>query len=380
MRVTWCIVGAGITGVTLAERLAREFGQRVLLIDRRAHLGGNCYDAYDARGVLIHRYGPHIFRTSDRQVWTYLSSFTSWRPYYHRVRAVVDGQQIPLPFNLNSLHMLFPEDEARRATQRLLGAYGFGASVPILQLREQEDRVLRDLADFVYEKVYYRYTLKQWSCQPEALSPSVTARVPIVLNRDDRYFHDAYQAMPVHGYTAMFQRMLDHPKIHLMLNTAYRSVAEEIACDHLIYTGCLDEYFEGRHGLLPYRSLRFRDTPVEQSPQQPVATVNYPNEYDFTRTTEYKHLTAQPMPCSTVQAEYPEAYVPGENEPYYPIPRDEHEETAQHYRRAAAVLSPRIFFAGRLGEYRYYSMDAAVARALHLFQEEIAPCALASAP
>ncbi|WP_298628291.1 UDP-galactopyranose mutase [uncultured Thermus sp.] len=369
MKVDYLILGAGFTGATLAERIARELGKRVLVVDRRQHIGGNAYDEYDPSGVLVHRYGPHIFHTQSKKVWDYLSRFTEWRPYYHRVRAVVEGKPVPLPFSLASLRRLFSERLADRLEEKLLAHFGYGSRVPILRLKEAQDPDLRFLAEYVYKNVFEGYTLKQWGLRPEELSPSVTGRVPILVSYDERYFQDPYQAMPKEGYTALFRRMLDHPNIKVLLGADWKEVEGEVRFHRLIFTGPMDEFFGYLHGPLPYRSLRFR---LEHHPQpwfQEVGTVNYPGEHPFTRITEFKHLTGQDLlPHTTVAYEYPEAYTPGENEPYYPVPREENEGRLRLYQEEAAKLKT-VLFAGRLGDYRYYNMDQAVARALKLFEE-----------
>ena len=369
MRFDFLIIGAGFTGATLAERLASELNKKVLVVDRRNHIGGNAYDAYDAHGVLVHRYGPHIFHTNSRKVWDYLSRFTEWRPYYHRVLAVVEGKEVPLPFSLASLRTLFSARLADKLEEKLIAHYGYGARVPILKLKEAEDPDLRFLADYVYRHVFEGYTLKQWGLRPEELSPTVTARVPVLVSYDERYFQDTYQAMPKEGYTTLFRRMLSHPNIKVLLGADWKEVEGEVRFSRLIYTGPIDEFFGYMYGPLPYRSLRFRLEHHACSWFQKVGQVNYPNEHPYTRITEFKHLSGQGyLPHTTVAYEYPEAYEPGRNEPYYPVPREENEERLKLYLREAEKLKG-VFFAGRLGDYRYYNMDQAVARALKLFED-----------
>ena len=369
MKVDYLIVGAGFTGATLAERIARELDKKVLVVDRRLHMGGNAYDEYDEHGVLVHRYGPHIFHTQSKKVWDYLSRFTEWRPYYHQVRAVVEGKEIPLPFSLASLRRLFSERLADLLEEKLIAHFGYGARISILKLKEVQDPDLRFLADYVYKNVFEGYTLKQWGLKPEELSPSVTARVPVLVSYDERYFQDRYQAMPKEGYTALFQRMLRHPNIKLLLGADWKEVEGEVRFDRLIFTGPIDEFFGYLHGPLPYRSLRFAFEHHQRPWFQEVGTVNYPNDHGFTRITEFKHLTHQAyLPHTTLVYEYPEAYEPGKNEPYYPVPREENEKRLGLYQKEAEKLKT-VFFAGRLGDYRYYNMDQAVARALKLFEE-----------
>ncbi len=369
MKFDWMIVGAGFTGATLAERLARGSGQKVLVVDRRTHIGGNAYDEHNAHDILVHLYGPHIFHTNSTRVWEYLSQFTRWRPYHHRVLGLVDGQQIPIPFNLDSLYAVFGPQQAARLEQQLIEHFGFGVKVPILKLRESASGDLQMLAEFIYQKVFLHYTQKQWGLKPEELDASVTGRVPVYISRDDRYFQDTYQAMPTLGYTRMFREMLTHPNIKVMLNTDYREVQGAVQYDRLIYTGPIDEYFEYRHGPLPYRSLRFEFETREQAQHQAVGTVNYPNDYAFTRITEQKYLSGQQSPVTTLVTEYPQAHVPGETDPYYPIPREESRALYERYAADARALGGRVVFAGRLADYKYYNMDQACARALSLYDQ-----------
>lgn len=372
MNVDWLIVGAGYTGATLAERIASQLNQKVLLVDRRDHIGGNAYDYYNESGVLCHRYGPHIFHTNSKKVWDYLSAFTEWRPYYHHVLAQIDGRAVPVPFNLNTLYALFPPKHAAKLEDLLIGQYGFNVKVPILKMRENANGDLASLADYIFKNVFLNYTRKQWELEPEQLDPSVTGRVPVYISRDDRYFQDTYQAMPVLGYTEMFRRMVSHPNIRLLLQTNYREVIGSVKFKRMIYTGPIDEYFDHMHGHLPYRSLRFDFKTVDTEWHQPVGTVNYPNEYDFTRITEQKHLSGQKLAKSTIIVEYPQAHRPGETEAYYPIPRVETKEHYAKYEAEANKLSGSVLFAGRLADYKYYNMDQACARALKLFETEVA--------
>lgn len=368
----WVIVGAGFTGAVLAERIATQLDERVLIIDRRDHIAGNAYDYEAAHGLLVHKYGPHIFHTNSEKVWRYLSRFTEWRPYFHRVLGMVEGNAVPVPFNLNSIAATFPPHMAEALSRRLIETYGYGKKVPILKMLEGTDEELGFLAKYVYDNVFKNYTKKQWDLAPEDLDPGVTARVPIYVSRDDRYFQDSYQAMPKEGYTKLFQRLLNHPNITTSLSTEYKDVAGMWPQARTIFTGPIDEYFDYAHGALPYRSLRFE---ITEEPEagfvQPVGTVNYPNEFDFTRITELKHLTGQRAPSSLLVTEYPQAYAPGENEPYYPIPTEETSRRLRPYQDMARDLSGKVFFAGRLGDYAYYNMDQACARALALFEKQI---------
>ena len=352
------IVGAGFAGSVLAERLARD-GARVLLIDRRAHIGGNAYDTYDDAGIRIHRYGPHIFHTNAAEIYEYLSRFTAWRPYQHRVLASVEGRLVPIPINLDTVNTLFGLD----LTSDQLAAYFASVAEPKERIETAEDAVVSKVGRQLYNTFFRGYTRKQWGVDPAELDAQVTARIPTRTNRDDRYFTDRYQVMPRHGYTRMFERMLDHPSIKLMLNTSYREIADVIPYRELIWTGPIDEFFDYRFGPLPYRSLEFRFETHHTEVFQPVGTVNYPNDYDFTRITEFKHLTGQQHPMTTIVYEYPRA----EGDPYYPVPRPENSERYQAY-EALAAETPNVHFAGRLGTYRYYNMDQVVAHALKLWE------------
>lgn len=372
MKVDWLIVGAGFTGSVLAERIASQLKQKVLVVEQRDHIAGNAYDYYNEQGILVHQYGPHIFHTNAKYVWDYLAQFTEWRNYYHNVLAVVDGKPVPVPFNLNSLYALFPPRYADKLAQQLIEQFGFNVKVPILKIRETASGDdLKFLVDYIYEKIFHNYTLKQWELKPEQLAPSVTARVPIHISRDDRYFQDAYQGLPKYGYTPLFQNLLRHPNIKVLLNTAYHEIIEDIQYQRMIFTGPIDEFFEHQYGELPYRSLHFKFLSTEQEQVQPVATINYPNEYNYTRTTEFKHLTGQRAYKSTYIEEYPQPYRRGENIPYYPIPKDDYRALYKKYQVEAEKLQERVLFAGRLADYQYYNMDQAVARALNLFEKVI---------
>jgi UDP-galactopyranose mutase len=354
----YMIVGAGFAGSVLAERLARGSGKKVLLVDRRPHIGGNAYDCYDDAGILIHRYGPHIFHTNSREVFEYLSGFTKWRPYEHRVRASVDGQLVPIPINLDTINQLY----GLKLTSMEVETFFQSVAEKRDQIRTSEDVVVSRVGKELYEKFFRGYTRKQWGLDPSQLDAMVTARVPVRTNRDDRYFADTYQAMPLHGYTRMFENMLDHPNIKILLNTDYREVAGDIPYQKMVYTGPVDEYFNYRYGKLPYRSLKFEFETVNQERVQPVAVVNYPNEHLYTRVTEFKHLTGQEHPKSSLVYEYPMS----EGDPYYPVPRPENAEIYKKY-QALAEGTPDVTFVGRLATYKYYNMDQVVAQALSVY-------------
>jgi UDP-galactopyranose mutase len=351
----YLIVGAGFAGSVLAERLASQDDLKVLIIDRRPHIGGNAYDHYDDAGVLVHRYGPHIFHCNAPEIFAYLSQFTAWRPYQHRVLAQVDGQLLPIPINLDTVNRLYGLDLSAFDAQEWFDS----VAEPRAEIRTAEDAVVSKVGRDLYNKFFRGYTRKQWGLDPSDLDAQVTARIPTRANRDDRYFTDRYQAMPLHGYTRMFERMLAHPNIKVMLNTDYREIADVIPHRQVIYTGPIDDFFDCRLGRLPYRSLEFRFETIDASVHQPVGTINYPNDYDYTRITEFKHLTGQTHPKTTIVYEYPRA----EGDPYYPVPRRENTERYKAY-QALAEAVPGVTFVGRLATYRYYNMDQVVAQAL----------------
>lgn len=355
----WLIVGAGFAGSTLAERIATQRGERVLLIDRRNHIGGNAYDRYDEQGLLIHQYGPHIFHTNSEMIFKHLSQFTEWRPYEHRVLANVDGMLVPIPINLDTVNKLYNLD----LKSDELEAWFASRAEKVEEIRTSEDVVVSVVGRELYEKFFQGYTRKQWGMDPSELDKSVTARVPTRTNQDDRYFTDEYQFMPKHGYTRMFEKMVNHPNIKVMTQTDFREIRNEISYKRLIFTGPIDEYFDFRYGKLPYRSLQFRHEMLDQEWHQPVAVINYPQTEDYTRVTEYKHLTGQVHPKTALTYEYPSAV----GDPYYPIPKAENAELYKKYERLA-MNTPNVWFVGRLATYRYYNMDQVTGQALATFR------------
>ena len=353
------IVGAGFAGSVLAERLATQLNQRVLVVERRPHIGGNAYDRHDDAGVLIHPYGPHIFHTNSADVFDYLSQFTEWRPYQHRVLASVDGQLLPVPINLDTVNRLYGLQLSSFQVEDFFASL---AEKPEA-IRTSEDVVVAKVGRELYNKFFRGYTRKQWGLDPSELDASVTARVPTRTNRDDRYFTDTFQAMPLHGYTRMFERMLSHPNIKVMLNTDYREIADLVPWRHMVYTGPVDTFFGCRHGKLPYRSLEFRHVTLPQTQFQSVGTVNFPNDYAYTRVSEFKHLTGQTHHYTSVVYEYPRA----DGDPYYPVPRAENTELYRKYESEAEALTD-VSFVGRLATYKYYNMDQVVAQSLTMFK------------
>lgn len=349
------VVGAGFSGAVMAERIA-SFGQKVVVIDSRPHVAGNAYDELDEHGVLVHRYGPHIFHTSSDEIFAYLSRFTAWRPYEHRVLASVDGCEVPMPVNLTTIEKVFGVALDEESGREFLDA----RAIKCDYIRTSRDVVLSRVGEVLYEKLFVNYTRKQWGKDPSELDATVAGRLPVRLDRDDRYFTDKYQQMPAHGYTEMFANILDHPNISVELNTDFRLVAR--GCfKHIVFTGPVDQYFDYCLGGLPYRSLRFQ---FEHSPDvsftQQVGTVNFPNDHEYTRRTEFKHLTGQNISGSTACLEFPT----DEGDPYYPVPAPESRALYDKYAALARSVCREVTFTGRLGTYKYYNMDQVVAQAL----------------
>lgn len=356
----YLIVGAGFAGAVLAERLARGLGKAVLLCDRRYHIGGNAYDCADQAGILVHKYGPHIFHTNSQEIFDYLSRFTAWRPYEHRALASVEGKLLPLPINLDTINAFYGLALNAAEAGEFLNSIA-EARHPI---RTSEDAVVSRVGRPLYEKLFRGYTRKQWGLDPSELDAQVTARIPVRTDRDDRYFTDRFQFMPRHGFTRMFENMLDHPLISIALNCDYRDVRKSVRYRELIFTGPVDEFFDLRFGKLPYRSLEFRRETRDQEQFQPVGVVTYPNDFEYTRITEFKHLTGQQHPKTSLLYEYPCS----SGDPYYPIPRPESASLYARY-RALAESTPNVHFAGRLATYRYYNMDQVVGQALRLYRK-----------
>jgi UDP-galactopyranose mutase len=356
----YLIVGAGFAGSVLAERLASQAGKRVLLCDKRPHVGGNAYDHFDEAGVLVHKYGPHIFHTASPRIFQYLSQFTRWRPYEHRVLAHVDGKHLPFPINVDTVNQLYGLSMNEEET----AAYFARVAEPIGHPRTSEEAVVSKIGRDLYEKFFRNYTRKQWGLDPSELDASVAARVPARTNHDDRYFTDEFQAMPLFGYTRLFENMLDHPNISIILDTDYRDVVKDVKFANMVYTGPVDAYFDFRYGPLPYRSLDFRFETHDVRVFQPAPVVNYPNEHAYTRCTEFKYLTGQAHQKTTVVYEYPR----GDGEPYYPVPRAANAELYAKY-KALADATPGVHFVGRLATYRYYNMDQVVAQALATYDQ-----------
>ena len=354
------IVGAGFAGSILAERLARDAGKKVLLVDRRPHLAGNAYDHPDASGILVHKYGPHIFHTNSKEIFEYLSQFTAWRNYEHRVMAQVEGKLLPIPINLDTVNQLYGFNLDSAGLEKFFES----VAEKVDPIRTSEDAVVSTVGRDLYEKFFRGYTRKQWGLDPSELSSQVTARIPVRTNRDSRYFVDTYQSMPLHGFTRMFENMLDHDNITIQLGTDYREIKDAVPYREMIYTGPIDEYFDFRYGKLPYRSLEFRHETHEMEVFQPGPVINYPNDHDYTRVTEFKYLTGQKHPKTSIVYEYPQA----EGDPYYPIPRPQNAELNSKY-QALVDETAGLYFVGRLASYKYYNMDQVAGQALTLYSK-----------
>ena len=376
----YIIVGAGYAGSVMAERIATQLNKKVLMIEKRSHIGGNCYDFKDDNNIRIHKYGPHLFHTEKKKVIDYLSQFTSWDIYNHKVLAVIDGKKVPIPFNINTLYEVFPNTKAKKLEEKLMSEFDYNSKIPILELKNSKDKDLQFLADFVYEKIFVHYTAKQWGMKPEDMDGAVTARVPIFVGRDDRYFNDKYQVVPKNGYTKLFEKMLNHKNIKLMLNTDFNEVCqitengfmlmESEFKGKIIYTGQIDELFDYKFGDLPYRSVDMKFETIDKEYYQEATTVNYPNNYDFTRITEFKHIHAIKSDKTTILKEYPKEYIKGKDTPYYPIFTDENQKKYNQYFEYSKRWSNLILL-GRLAEYKYYDMDDMVERVLEVFEKEI---------
>ena len=361
------VVGAGISGATIASLMADS--EQITVIDSNDKIGGNCYDYRNVDGIMVHRYGSHIFHTSDQQVWDLLSKYTRFNTYMHRVYAVIEGNEINIPFNFNSIRKSFPPQLAERIESKLLDCYPYGSKIPIRDFMQQDDSDLRFLAEYIYEHVFLHYTEKQWGKTPDQIDGAVTARVPVYMSMDDRYFQDRFQGIPQEGYTRMIAKMLDKPNVALRLNTSFKDIDDIDSYDHIFYTGPIDELMDYSFGPLPYRSVRFQLEEYDKEYYQDNAVVNYPNNYDFTRIHEYKYYLDDKSPRTVIAKEYSEEFIPGKNDRFYPIPTDDNIALYQRYLEAAKKRYPNMHFLGRLGDYKYYDMDKAVARAIGVYHE-----------
>lgn len=359
------VVGCGISGAVIAYKIAAELGQKVVIIDTKNHVAGNCYDYYDANGICIHKYGSHIFHTSDKYVWDFLRQFTKFNTYMHKVIAVIDGIETFIPFNLKTIYDVFPKSMAKRMEEKLLQNFEYNKKVPILEFQKQEDEDLQFLAQYIYDKVFLYYTTKQWGTSPDEVDSAVTARVPVYISCDERYFQDVYQGIPIGGYTQMIEKMLDHPNIEVRLNTHYKDLKESFKS--IFWTGSIDEFLDYKYGVLPYRSVYFELEEHNVEYYQNGAVVNYPCNYDFTRIHEYKYYLNDTAPRTVIAKEYSQAFELGKNDRYYPIAGEKSEALYGRYLHEVSTLS-NVYFLGRLGDYKYYDMDKAVKRALEVVE------------
>jgi len=369
MGVSNLVVGAGVSGSMIANMIASERDEDVLVIDKNEHIAGNCYDYRDGNGIMIHKYGSHIFHTSDESVWKELKKFTDFNTYMHKVIAVVDGIETTIPFNFCSIWDVFPALLAVRIEEKLLSKFKYNSKIPIMEFMDQDDEDLRFLAEYVYEKVFLHYTEKQWGLSPGEIDGAVTARVPVFLSKDKRYFQDKYQGIPVNGYTKMIEKMLDHPRIEVRLNTRFEDLRNTDTFSNIFYTGPVDELMGYEYGQLPYRSVNFKFETYYREHYQSNAVVNYPNNYDFTRIHEYKYYLNDRSLKTVIAKEYSEQFEPGKNERYYPVPKPENQELYEKYLQEAKKRYKNMHFLGRLGDYKYYDMDKAVLRAMQVFKE-----------
>ena len=360
------VIGCGFSGATIANLIADKHNEKVIIIDKKNHIGGNCYDYLDSNGIMIHKYGSHIFHTQSETVWNFIKQFADFNQYMHKVYAVIDGIFTTIPFNLSSLYDIFPMSIANKLESKLLEKFEYNSKIPILKFKEQEDKDLQFLADYVYEKVFLQYTAKQWNILPTQVDSAVTARVPILISKDTRYFQDKYQGIPLNGYTALIKKMITHPNIEIRLGQDYKNVNEQF--DRIFYWGSIDEYFDYEYGALPYRSVKFKFEEFAQEFYQKNSVINYPCNYDFTRIHEYKYYLNNQSGQTVIAKEYSENFEIGKNERYYPIPTEENIALYNKYLKKAKGLK-NTYFLGRLGDYKYYDMDKAIKRAIELYEE-----------
>ena len=362
------VVGAGFSGATLANLLANA-GEKVLVIDKKDHIAGNCYDYRDENGIMIHKYGSHIFHTNSEKVWNFLKQFTDLNTYMHKVVGYLDGIETHIPFNFNTLYDVFPHSFAKRLEEKLLDVFEINTKVPILEFQKQDDDDLKFLANYVYEKIFLHYTTKQWGVSPQDVDGAVTARVPVYLSKDNRYFQDKYQGIPLEGYTKVIKKMLDHPNIKVELKTNFHDLVNvDLRFKRIFYTGPIDEYYNYKFGQLPYRSVNFKFETHNKEYYQSNACVNYPCNYDFTRIHEYKYYLDDKSDKTVIAKEYSEFFELGKNERYYPIPKEENDALYRKYLEESKK-DANVHFFGRLGDYKYYNMDGAIERAIELFEE-----------
>ena len=368
MSTRYLVVGAGISGAVIANLISQDLDNQVTVIDSSDYIAGNCYDYRDENGIMIHKYGSHIFHTSNEKVWEFLNRYTKFNNYKHRVRAVIEGKEVPVPFDFDSIDKCFPQKTAKIIKDKLLDRFGYGARIPICDFLEQDDDDLHSLALYIYDNVFVNYTSKQWGKRPDELDGAVTARVPVSMSFDSGYFRDTYEGIPSEGYSKMIENILDRPNIEVILRTAFSEIDIE-GFEKIFYTGPVDELMDYKFGELPYRSERFEMETHDMEHYQGLAVINYPNDHEYTRIHEYKYYLNDISSKTVIAKEYPEKFIVGKNERFYPIPAKENEELYRKIIGEAKKKYPNIYFLGRLGDYKYYDMDKAVARAMDVYRE-----------
>ena len=365
------VVGCGFSGAVIANLIADKLNQKVIIIDKKNHIAGNSYDYRDKNNIMIHKYGSHIFHTNNEKVWSFLKRFSDFNNYIHKVDVVIDGKKVQIPFNFNTLYQLFSETTAKKIKEKLLEKYNYGAKIPILEFQKQNDEDLKFLAKYVYEKIFLNYTIKQWELKPNEIDKTITSRVPLCLDNDNRYFQDKYQGIPINGYTNLIEKIINHPNIKVVLNSDYKNFkkqnSELIKNSRIFYTGSIDEFFDYEYGMLPYRSLKFEFEEHNKEFYQSCACINYPNDFSFTRIHEFKYYLGDKSKKTMIAKEYPQKFKFEENERYYPIINEENIKLYNKYLKKAENFK-NIYFLGRLGDYKYYNMDLAVLRAIELFE------------
>jgi len=380
--IDYIVIGSGLAGAVISQQIATKLDKKVLIVEKRNHIGGNCYDFKDENNILVHKYGPHLFHTNDKEVVNYLSNFTSWDIYNHEVLAYIDGKKVPIPFNFNTLYEVFPKQKAKILEKKLLENFEYNSKISILELKKSKDKDLLFLANFIYEKIFVNYTAKQWDMKLEDMSSVVATRVPVFIGCDNRYFNDKYQMVPKNGYTKMIENMLNHKNIKLMLNTDFKEICSIKNRDFYLFdtkfdgkvivTSQIDELFDYKFTELPYRSVNMIFESINKKFYQEKATINYPNDYDFTRITEFKHMYKinSSKISTTILKEYPQEYKKGVNTPYYPVFTDENQKKYNRYLEYSKEFK-NFLLLGRLAEYKYYDMDDIVKRALEVFRKDL---------
>ena len=364
----YLIVGSGISGAVLANLIANKLNEKVLVIDRRNHIAGNCYDYKNEYGITIQKYGAHIFHTNIKEVWDYLSQFTKWNYFYNKVQAVIEGNKVSIPFTLKTLRELFSNNMSSKLEDKLINYYGYNRKISILDMKNNDDKDIQFLYEYIYENIFKNYTIKQWELKPEEISPETINRVPVIISNDTRYFQDKYQGIPINGYTNLINNILSHKNIELELNTDFKNIKDISKFKKIFYTGAIDEFFDYKYGYLEYRSLKFDTYTLDKEYYQNTAVTNYPNDYDFTRIIEHKYFLDEQSDRTTISVEYPQKFELGKNERYYTVNDKKSNELYQKYINESKHID-NLHFLGRLGDYKYYNIDSAVNRSMLLFKE-----------